>query len=308
MIVRLLLLAVLALVSACDSSSPPAGESAEHDDQHDAPTTQTRIAAAVAAEAGLTVAPAAPGRILDTHEVRGLLTPVEGRHARVVARFPGPVRRVHVAVGDTVKAGQTLITIESNISLTTYPVTAPFAGTVLRLDVAAGELAGDAPLLELADLSTLWVDLHLFGSDAQHLHAGLPVRVIRLADGVSVDLTIDRILPAMASASQSTVARAVLPNGDGQWRPGAAVRARVTVAERDAAIVVPAKALQQMAGQDVVFVREGEVYRQQPVTLGERDDERVEVLTGLTAGQDVVVDQSYLIKADLEKSTVDDDH
>ena len=282
----------------------------EHGDEHgEDEEGATVIVPAVAQASGIEVAPAGPGTIRDEHEVQGLLTPVEGRHARVVARFPGPVRKVHVGVGDDVRAGQTLALIESNISLSNYAVTAPFAGTVLARNASEGELAGEAPLFEIADLSRLWVDLHVFGADATHIRAGLPVEVRRLSDGATARTTIERVLPATATASQSTVARAVLENADGDWRPGAAVRARITVAEEPVAVRVPLSAVQALEGQDVVFVREGEDrYVAKPVALGQRDGRHVEVLSGVVAGEPVVVAQSYLIKADLEKSGVEHAH
>jgi cobalt-zinc-cadmium efflux system membrane fusion protein len=269
---------------------------------------RTTIPAAIAAEGGIRVAPAGPGIIRDEHDVQGLLTPIEGRHARVVARFPGPIRAVHVGVGDTVKAGQPLATIESNVSLTSYTVAAPFAGTVLARDASVGEPAGDAPLFEIADLSKLWVDVHLFGADAQHITPGLPIHVARLSDGVGATTTLDRVLPATATASQSTVARATIDNADGQWRPGAAVRARVTVAESPVDLAVPLSALQRFRDWDVVFIRVGDVYEARPLELGRRDAVNVEVLGGLAAGDAVVVEQSYLVKADIEKSGASHDH
>ncbi|MET1162492.1 MAG: efflux transporter periplasmic adaptor subunit, partial [Pseudoxanthomonas sp.] len=53
---------------------------------------RTVIAAAIADESGIRIAPAGPGVIADEHEVQGLLTPMEGRIANVMARFPGPIR------------------------------------------------------------------------------------------------------------------------------------------------------------------------------------------------------------------------
>src|SRR5690606_1416452 len=162
-----------------------------------------------------------------------------------------------------------------------------------------GELAGEAPLFEVADLSRLWVDLHVFGAGATHIRAGLPVEVRRLSDGATASTTIERVLPAPATASHSTVSRAVLENADDDWRPGAAVRARITIAEEPVAVRVPLSAVQALDGQDVVFVREDEDrYVARPVELGRRDARHVEVLSGLAAGQPVVVAQSYLIKAD----------
>ena len=269
---------------------------------------RTTITADIAAQAGVVTAPARAGEIRDEHDVQGLITPVEGRHARVVARFPGPVRRVEAGVGDDVRAGQTLAVVESNISLSNYAVTSPFAGTVLARNAAPGDLAGDAALFEIADLSKVWVDLHLFGSDAQHITPGLPVAVERLSDGVRATTRLDRVLPGTATASQSTVARATIDNADRLWRTGAAVRARVTVSVEPVALLVPLAALQRLRDWDVVFIRVGEVYEVRPIELGRRDGVKVEVLSGLAEGDDVVVEQSYLIKADIEKSGASHDH
>lgn len=77
------------------------------------------------------------------------------------------MRAVRVGVGDQVKAGQVLATVESNLSLTTYSVTAPISGVVMARTASVGTSAAEgAPLFEIADLSTLWVDLHIFGRDA----------------------------------------------------------------------------------------------------------------------------------------------
>jgi cobalt-zinc-cadmium efflux system membrane fusion protein len=92
-------------------------------------------------------------------------------------------------------------------------------------------------------------------------------------------------------------------NVDGRWRPGTAVRARVTVSERPAALVVPTTALQSMENATVVFVHSGDTYPARPVRLGERDADNAEVLEGLKAGEEIVIEQSYLIKADLEKAS-----
>ena len=193
----------------------------------------------------VSVAPAGPGEIADEHEVQGLLTPIDGRIAQVTARFPGPVRSVRAGVGDQVRAGQALATVESNLSLTTYTVTAPISGVVMARTAAVGMAAAEgAPLFEVADLSTLWVDLHIFGADAQHIGAGVPVTVTRLSDGVTAQTTLERVLPGTATASQSTIARGTVANTDGLWRPGSAVKARVTVDRQSAALVVPITALQ----------------------------------------------------------------
>lgn len=270
---------------------------------------RTEIAAPIAQQTGIRVAPVGPGVIADEHEVQGLLTPVEGRVAKVAARFPGPVRRLAANVGDPVRAGQALASIESNLSLTTYTISTPISGVVLARNAEVGSVAAEGTtLFEVADLSTLWVDLHVFGFDAQHIRAGSPVTLTRISDGAQAETTLERVLPGTATASQSTVARAVIANADGQWRPGSAITARVTVDRQPAALVVPVASLQRFRDWDVVFVRVGDTYEVRPLRLGKRDAQRVEVLAGLKAGDQVVVEQSYVVKADIEKSGASHDH
>lgn len=270
---------------------------------------RTEIVAKVAEDAGIRVAAAGAGVIADEHEVQGLLTPMDGRVARVMARFPGPIRSLRANVGDPVRAGQVLATVESNLSLTTYTVSAPISGVVLARTASVGSVASEgSALFEIADLSSLWVDLHIFGADAQHIRPGVPVKVTRMSDGVTSGTMLEHVLPGTATASQSTVARATLANVDGLWRPGSAVKARITVEQQPAALVVPIPALQTFRDWDVVFIRVGETYEVRPVELGKRDALQVEILSGIKAGDAVVIEQSYLIKADIEKSGASHDH
>ena len=320
---QLIAVAAFAFVlAACQGEAPASGaashvdEGAGHDEGegghgHDEgeESHSTVIPAAVAEKTGIKTQPAGPGVIADEHEVQGLLTPVEGRVAQVTARFPGPIRSARANVGDRVRAGQVLATIESNLSLSSYNVTAPIAGVVTSRSASVGGLAGDgAPLCEVADLSQLWVDLHIFGADAQHIQPGVPVMVTRMSDGETAQTTLERVLPGMSTSSQSTVARATIENSDGLWRPGSAGKARITVAQQPVALLVPLAALQTMDGAEVVFVREGERYRAQPVQLGVRDARQVEVREGINQGDEVVVEQSYLHKADIGKEGAAHEH
>ncbi|WP_312326074.1 efflux RND transporter periplasmic adaptor subunit [Stenotrophomonas sp.] len=316
------LLLCLSALSGCGRDAPPAAGEGEGDghaedthgvslrgDEHDDAPESTVIPAAMAEQSGIRVAPVAAGTIADEHDVQGLLTPVDGRVAQVMARFPGPIRSLRANVGDTVQAGQVLASIESNLSLTTYTVSAPISGVVLARQAQVGGVAGEGtPLFEIGDLSTLWVDLHIFGNDTQHITAGVPVTVSRMTDGVTQATTLERVLPGTATASQSTVARATLRNDDGLWRPGAAVKARIVVATRPAAQVVPLSALQTLDGKDVVFVRTGDTYTARNVRLGARDATQIEVLDGLAVGENVVVEQSYVVKADIGKAGAAHEH
>jgi cobalt-zinc-cadmium efflux system membrane fusion protein len=134
------------------------------------------------------------------------------------------------------------------------------------------------------------------------------VEVTRLSDSTTAQTRLERVLPGTATASQSTVARATIQNADGLWRPGSAVRARITVDREQVALAVPLAALQTFRDWTVVFVRVGDTYEVRPVQLGKRDASHVQILSGINAGDLVVIEQSYLVKADIEKSGASHDH
>jgi cobalt-zinc-cadmium efflux system membrane fusion protein len=100
----------------------------------------------------------------------------------------------------------------------------------------------------------------------------------------------------------------VLDNADGGWTPGQFVEGRVTVATTPVDLAVPLASLQRFRGFDVVFAQFGETYEVRMLTLGRRDANSVEVLAGLEPGTTYVTENSYLIKADIEKAGASHDH
>lgn len=269
---------------------------------------RTTIDASSAKEAGIAVAAVGGGDIIESIPVNGVITARRGGEAVVTARFPGVVRGVGVEVGDRVEKGQVLATIESDASLANYSLRSPISGTVVAREARVGEATGDEALFTVADLATLWVEMRIFGADATRVKLGAPLRVVRPADGASRQVSVARVSPVIDAASQSLLVHAILQNDDGGWRPGMAVRAEIETRRVQVALRVPMSAVQKLGGNDVVFVRVGDVFEGRPVTLSRRNDEFAEVLAGISAGEEIVVEQSYLVKADIEKSGATHDH
>lgn len=276
--------------------------------KYDSYEGRTTMPAGVAKTAGLTTEQAGPATIAETLRLMGRVAMNEDRRAQVSARFPGLVQAVRVQTGDTVRAGQTLAVVENSDSLRSYNVTSPINGIVLERLTNVGDVAGSEPLFEIADLSQVWVELHAFGDDAARLGSGLPLRLSAANNTEPVTTTIQRVLPMANAASQSVVVRALLPNTDGRWRPGMAVTADVTLAERSVPIAVKVAGLQRFRDFTVVFAQFGDTYEVRMLELGQQDGEYVEVLGGIDPGTRYVVEQSFLIKADVEKSGASHDH
>jgi cobalt-zinc-cadmium efflux system membrane fusion protein len=279
----------------------------EHRFEYESYEGRTTIAADVARDAGVGTATAGPGTIRDELLLYGAIGPDTTRIREVHARFPGVIRSVARNVGDAVRAGEALATVESNESLQTYSVTAPIAGTITQRHAAPGEQTDEQSLFEIADFSSVWAELDVFSRDRPRLREGLPV-TIGTDNGLTATGTIAYLAPVGNRASQSLTARVVLDNADGRWIPGQFVAGRVTVASTAVALAVPLSALQRFREFDVVFAQVGETYEVRMLTLGRRDAGFVEVLEGLAPGTTYVTENSYLIKADIEKAGASHDH
>lgn len=268
---------------------------------------RTTIPATVAADAGVKIETAGPAVIRDIVPVVGSVVLDADRHAEVKARFPGIVRSVPVQQGQRVRRGQTLVVVEGNESMRTYPVVAPFDGVVLARNTNVGDVAGGNALIEMADLSDVWVELHAIGKNASRIAVGQTVRV-RSATGASEQEAVIETLLPLATRGQSIVARASIRNPAGEWRPGMTVSADVVVAQKEAPLAVKESGLQRFRDFTVVFAQIGETYEVRMLELGARDGEWAEVLGGLKPGTRYAAEQSFLIKADIEKSGASHDH
>lgn len=286
--------------------------SARHDGRvhawsFESPEARVRIADEMAAANGVKTAEVGAGVIRETIALYGVIRPNAQAQRDVSARYAGVVRSIDVRVGDAVKAGERLATIESNESLQVYAIHAPIAGTITQRHANPGESVGDQPLFELADFSSVWAQLSVFPRDRARLSAGQRVDVAASDGAARGGGRIGYISP-LGADGQTLVARVELDNRDGAWTPGQFVDARVAVAQVPADVLVPLGALQKFRDRDVVFVVEGQDYQALPVTLGRRDDENVEVTDGLAPGARVVVANSFLLKADVEKSGAAHEH
>lgn len=268
---------------------------------------RTRIPQDIASVSGIRTEIAGPASIRNILKLNGQVQIDPGRLSRVRARFPGVVRKVHRNLGDVVKANDILATVQSNESLENYTLKSPIGGLIVGRDIQVGEATGEEPLFIITDLSVVWVELDVFGRDLNKVLAGQSVEV-ETFDGYRVAGSIDWISPLSAHASQSVRARVRLDNAEGRLRPGQFVRGRVTIADHEVPLALRLSALQRFRDFEVIFARVGDVYEVRMPETGRRDSEWVEVLGGIEPGTEYVTENSYLIKADIEKSGASHDH
>ncbi|MBP6014267.1 MAG: efflux RND transporter periplasmic adaptor subunit [Alphaproteobacteria bacterium] len=269
---------------------------------------RTTISGKAAAQAGVKVEKAAPATIKETIELLGHLELAPGAKADLRARFPGKILSVSKNVGEAVRAGEVLARIESNESLQSYSLTAPFDGIVLERAANVGDVTGDGVLFAVGNPSKLMADLHVFDRDTGLVKAGQAVRITPVHGAASADAKIATVSPVKDPGTQTVVARVVFENTSGGLLPGMSVRGEVVVAETAVPLAVKSAAIQRFRDFEVVFAKVGETYEVRMLEIGRRTVEWTEVLGGIDPGQDYVVANSFLIKADIEKSGASHDH
>lgn len=216
------------------------------------------------------------------------------------------IRSVEKKIGDTVRQGETLATVESNESLQTYAVTAPLAGVVTARNANPGEQTGDKLLFTVADLSTVWVELSLFPRDVAKVRVGQPVRVKSADTGLEAEGKVVYLSPFGSSANQTLTARVLLDNAERRWAPGLYVTAEVTLAETPVPLAVRNGAVQNLEGRNVVFVASAEGFDARPVQLGRSDGEHTELPEGLQPGERYAARNSFILKAELGKGEAEE--
>lgn len=193
--------------------------------------------------------------------------------------------------------------------LTPYEMVAPFAGTVVEKRIAVGAfLKDDSEAFVIADLSTVWVDLTIASKDVPLVRKGQRVTMTAGPSLPEAVGTISYLSPMVSEETRTVMARAVLPNPEGRWRPGAFVTAAAHTSETPVAVLVPNTALQTLEGQPTVFVQTAAGFLPRVVTLGRTDATHTEITAGLRPGERYAATETFLLKADVGKGTAEHQH
>ncbi len=225
--------------------------------------------------------------------------------AAVSPKYAGTVRELHVEIGDTVKTGDVLATIESCETLANYSIIAPLTGTVVSRGKSVGELAGEEDVIfEVVDLSTVWVELYIFPQYRHAVRKGQAVRLIA-SDGHTAEVVIDYLSPLIDPETRTVKARCVLTGGENDFSPGAFVRAQITVESVLAAVRVEKGAVQLINGESIVFVQDEHGVEPRDVHTGISDGTFVEIKSGLKPGEKYVAHGAFDLKAELVTSGLD---
>lgn len=223
----------------------------------------------------------------------GVVSRIEFEKAQV--RRDGIEAHYSAVVADVMQLRAQLSERRANLALARQQlddciIRAPFDGAVTRRPSSPGEYLGvNAPILTLVRQHPLRVRLEVPERLAPRVQRGQPIEV-RL-EGAPVVRTgrVVRLSPAIEAQGRSLTVEGEIPNLDGVLRPGSFVQGTITLNANAQGIAVPRNAVLGFAGIERAYVVNNGVLEDRIVKTGRRlDDDRIEVLEGLSAGERLV--------------------
>ncbi|HEX6245861.1 MAG TPA: efflux RND transporter periplasmic adaptor subunit [Polyangiales bacterium] len=182
---------------------------------------------------------------------------------------------------------------------------APIPGEVVERYAVLGQVVDPTqPILRIADLSQLWVELDLFERDLSKVQAGDAVEILsETYPGRVFTGKVSYINASIDTETRTAKVRIEVPNPERLLRPGQFVHAHIALrGSPEPVIGVPRKAVLQVEGETSVFVQTGkESYVVRPVELGHVAGDVIEIRRGLIEGESVVTEGGFVLKSELQR-------
>jgi cobalt-zinc-cadmium efflux system membrane fusion protein len=186
----------------------------------------------------------------------------------------------------------------------TVVLRAPIDGTVIARHATVGTVAEPAgePLIEIGNPKALWIVAEVFERDLVQVHEGAEVDVELTSEGEPRHGRVLTVGSALTGTLRTAPVYIALDGGDDGIRAGMFARATIKAASGQS-IVLPAEAVLVKTGKKyIVYVKQDELrYAPREVTVGRSVGGRVQVLSGLHPGEQVVVKGALLIDGAAEQ-------
>ena len=178
-----------------------------------------------------------------------------------------------------------------------FSLTSPISGTVVERNATVGATVGsDATLFKIVDISSVWIDANVFEKDVARVKLGQQVNVSVTAFPGSVFTgKVILVSTVVDPDTRSVKVRTEVQNRDGRLKPDMFANVEIITDVNRTSISIPQTALLNDAGQSIVFVAAGNDFEKRTVTTGIQSDNRIEITSGLKAGDKVVTKGNYLL-------------
>jgi cobalt-zinc-cadmium efflux system membrane fusion protein len=227
------------------------------------------------------------------------LLEARARHDAALAEFEASREKLRLLITPT-----DLSTVQWTANghpLSEFPLVSPIAGTLVKRDLRIGAMVdrgGPAPL-EVVNLERVWVIANIFEHDLAGLRLGDRAEVtVEAYPHRKFNGRVTYIGDEVDLTTRAVRARIEVPNADHVLKPGMFARAAIDADGAREVVVAPDSAIYEIDGKAVVFVPAGDGrFSVQPVTLGGRGNETVEITAGLKPGDEVVAKGGLALKS-----------
>jgi Cu(I)/Ag(I) efflux system membrane fusion protein len=188
-----------------------------------------------------------------------------------------------------------------DISYTTT-LFSPASGVVIKRAVTNGAYVAEGTLLiDLVDLSTVWVMANVYETDVYRVKPGMPMTITGATlGGETLVGRVEFIYPSVDQQSRTVKVRGVFSNPASLLKPGMYVDAAIQIPIRDA-LAVPVDAVVRTGKRDMVYVQvKPNQFEARRVELGAGDGEFLQIVRGdVHAGDLVVADGGFLVDSEM---------
>jgi Cu(I)/Ag(I) efflux system membrane fusion protein len=189
------------------------------------------------------------------------------------------------------------------------PIYTPLSGVVIEKMVQEGQYVTTGEVLfAIADLSKVWVEIDVFENEVPYIRVGQQVEIRSSGDQhVAVHGRISFVYPFHDPKTHTVKARVEMANTGGRLKPDMFVNAIIRV-PLVTGIVIPVTAVIDTGKRQVAWVETAPgMFEPRDVQVGERVEDKLQILSGLKAGDKVAVSGGYLIdsEAQLQSGTRD---
>jgi cobalt-zinc-cadmium efflux system membrane fusion protein len=183
-------------------------------------------------------------------------------------------------------------------------IRAPIKGRIIERLVNLGQpVTAESQIYVLADLSQLEADLAVPIANLASVRAGQPV-ALKTADGRSFDGKVTIVNAMITPETRTGHVIASFDNADFALHPGVLLNAEIALEQSPVKTLIPRAAVQLVHNEPTVFVRVKDGFEKRAVELGDGDENAVEVVKGLAAGETIAVANSFLLKAEAGKGEI----
>lgn len=189
-------------------------------------------------------------------------------------------------------------------------VRAPAEGIIVEMHAVPGELVKpDESIVTVGDVSSVWVWADLYEDQLGRVLEAQRTRKLRAEIAVKAfpdtrfPGNVDFVGPTMDERTRTVKVRVAAPNPDAKLRAGMFASVRIFLPGQEEALAVPRAAVLSDEGRSFVFVHHhGDYWIRRPVDPGRKWVDWVEVKSGLSGGETLAADGSFLLKSDVLRS------